>query len=316
MPRNGGAPKTPAGQLRDAIRKRNPRKPGPAREPRAVEDRYRADLRRYTKNVNTIIGAILARILPKAAKQAGLRLDATWQSLLRAAFRAIQTQIDALEPELRRAVNNAALDTAAFNRAETARVMRRIVGIDIFADSLELLSLARQWENESVSKIVTTTSDNFKTIEDTVFEGFRAGRRASSISKDIQARMDVLDTRADFWAVDQIGTLNGKLTQQRQTTLGLDEYIWRTSRDERVRQTHRNLEGTTHRWDDPPTVGERQVHPGEDYRCRCTAEPVVPGVTNIETGPADVPRNPKLVARARARARLARQRRRAREPDE
>lgn len=49
-------------------------------------------------------------------------------------------------------------------------------------------------------------------------------------------------------------------------------YIWRTQRDGRVRPSHRENEGKIFAWDDPPPTG----HPGEDYGCRCWAEPYVP----------------------------------------
>jgi uncharacterized protein with gpF-like domain len=32
--------------------------------------------------------------------------------------------------------------------------------------------------------------------------------------------------------------------------------------------------GTTHRWSAPPLVGGRRLHPGEDFNCRCWAEPI------------------------------------------
>ena len=49
-------------------------------------------------------------------------------------------------------------------------------------------------------------------------------------------------------------------------------YIWRTRRDGKVRSSHAEREGQIFSWDDPPQGG----HPGEDYGCRCTAEPYLP----------------------------------------
>jgi uncharacterized protein with gpF-like domain len=78
------------------------------------------------------------------------------------------------------------------------------------------------------------------------------------------------------------------LTQLRQTELGVSKYIWRTSRDERVRESHRAMEGRTAVWDDPAVylddegdrhprsgIGGVELHPGEDFQCRCFAEPVL-----------------------------------------
>lgn len=47
-------------------------------------------------------------------------------------------------------------------------------------------------------------------------------------------------------------------------------YIWRTKNDGNVRPEHSILDGQMFTWDNPPSVG----HPGDDYGCRCIAEPV------------------------------------------
>lgn len=46
-------------------------------------------------------------------------------------------------------------------------------------------------------------------------------------------------------------------------------YIWRTRGDGKVRASHAANNGRIFSWDNPPPVG----HPGEDFGCRCTAEP-------------------------------------------
>src|SRR5690606_18026343 len=81
--------------------------------------------------------------------------------------------------------------------------------------------------------------------------------------------------RSEFTAREQIGKLNPKIQQERQQAPGAETCIWRTSKDSRVRESHRALDGTTQRWDTPPIVDEktgRRAHPGEDFQCRCRAE--------------------------------------------
>jgi len=48
------------------------------------------------------------------------------------------------------------------------------------------------------------------------------------------------------------------------------EYVWRTVGDDKVRGEHAQRAGQRFSWDDAPDGG----HPGEDYNCRCWAEPV------------------------------------------
>ena len=47
-------------------------------------------------------------------------------------------------------------------------------------------------------------------------------------------------------------------------------YIWRTQDDDKVRSSHAINDNKIFDWDNPPPTG----HPGEDYGCRCWAEPL------------------------------------------
>ncbi|GFO82237.1 MAG: hypothetical protein A49_18640 [Methyloceanibacter sp.] len=54
-------------------------------------------------------------------------------------------------------------------------------------------------------------------------------------------------------------------------------YIWRTRGDGKVRPSHAANDGKIFAWDDPPPTG----HPGEDYGCRCWAEPYAPDAQEL-----------------------------------
>ena len=74
---------------------------------------------------------------------------------------------------------------------------------------------------------------------------------------------------------DQTSKTVGKLTEIRQTQLGIQGYEWITAGDERVRPTHVDLSGQFFRWDSPPAEG----HPGTPIQCRCTA---IAALTNAD----------------------------------
>lgn len=88
--------------------------------------------------------------------------------------------------------------------------------------------------------------------------------------------------RKAFQAYLRKGTpIEWSIKQERPTT----HYIWRTRDDEKVRPSHADNNGRVFAWDDPPETG----HPGEDYGCRCTAEPFMPsGDEFVEVELADV----------------------------
>ena len=62
--------------------------------------------------------------------------------------------------------------------------------------------------------------------------------------------------------------LNGFLQPE---GLHVDRYIWRSSADSRVRAAHAEYDDHIFLWSAPPEGG----HPGQDWNCRCTAEPVI-----------------------------------------
>lgn len=97
------------------------------------------------------------------------------------------------------------------------------------------------------------------------------GKRVETIKAEILARGNVSESRAELIARDQTLKLNGEINREQQERAGVDQYVWSTSLDERVRDTHQALEGRTFAWSDPPEIG----HPGEDFQCRCAAIPVI-----------------------------------------
>jgi SPP1 gp7 family putative phage head morphogenesis protein len=102
--------------------------------------------------------------------------------------------------------------------------------------------------------------------------------RVESLQKQIFERFDVAESRAALIARDQVLKLNSEIQQTQQINAGVAQYVWATARDERVREDHQKLDGTTHDWALPPVVnsdtGER-AHPGKSIQCRCQAIPVL-----------------------------------------
>jgi hypothetical protein len=70
----------------------------------------------------------------------------------------------------------------------------------------------------------------------------------------------------------------------RQETLGIEQYIWRTMDDGKVRALHRQYDDRTFSWDNPPADG----HPGDAFGCRCTADPVLPERLPLAPDPPEI----------------------------
>lgn len=113
-----------------------------------------------------------------------------------------------------------------------------------------------------------------------------------ALTKKLLEVADVSRSRARFWAVDQTLKLNAAVTRAKHESLGIVKYVWRTSRDGSVRDEHAALEGKTFRYDDPPETGTGKHNPGEDYWCRCHADPVLEDIEVPK--PKRQPRQPRV----------------------
>ena len=113
--------------------------------------------------------------------------------------------------------------------------------------------------NENVKLIKTIPQQYFDKIETIVFNGTMQGTRARSMISEIVEIGFSTSKRAKLIARDQTSKLNSALNRQRQENLGVEEYIWRTAGDDRVRDSHKRNNGKVFRWDDPP---DETGHPG------------------------------------------------------
>lgn len=172
------------------------------------------------------------------------------------------------------------LATAAAQRslAETDKRLAAVIGESMKVDISVALTESGPIR-ASVTKAVQANIDLIKTIPDQYFEKLGAtvwdnlvdGVRFEDLADKIQHVADVTESRAKLIARDQTSKMNGAFNEARQTSVGIDKYIWSTSGDERVREEHAVNDGKIFDWNDPPPTG----HPGEDIQCRCVALPYV-----------------------------------------
>lgn len=197
---------------------------------------------------------------------------------------AAKTLTDQMRSATKKALSasgiNGAADTAADRNVTHSKNEFKRLGIDIRKEP-NMTPLIDGWRKDSVARVTAMADDQLDKIEDILSEGF--GRRAESIAKDIERQLDdVSASRAELIARDQVLTLNAKITEFRQVASGIEEYVWTTSNDERVRDEHEALEGETFSWDEGGDPEEG--HPGEAINCRCTAFPILPELSGDDAG--------------------------------
>ena len=128
---------------------------------------------------------------------------------------------------------------------------------------------------ENVQLIKTMSDRHFASLQSNIMSAITQGKRVEEIEAIIDDRFASMESNAELIARDQIGKINGQLTEMVQTEMGLSRYRWRGVGDERERQSHRDLEGEVFSWSEPPIVDGEAVNPGQAIQCRCYAEPVI-----------------------------------------
>lgn len=181
---------------------------------------------------------------------------------------------------LRKRLESLAGMTRKLTIREWKKAVDKTLGINLMEDYYmgEFFQTALdRWVDENVSLIKTIPAETLGDMRVIVKEGFLNGKSTTCIMKEIQQKYDVEKNHARLLARDQIGKLNAAVTKAQQQDAGIEEYIWCTVGDSRVRDAHKALNGKRFRWDDPPVVDHktgRRCHPQQDYQCRCRAKPV------------------------------------------
>jgi phage putative head morphogenesis protein, SPP1 gp7 family len=256
-------------------RGRVPRVAAPRAQERALGSQYEALIEQFEQFT---IGYIEDR-LPRLYSQAGIRLDGWVEDLVQI--------IDALSLFADRVFSDSEIDRIALRSAravaditgrQAAKQLEALIGVDIFTEPYATRDIVSGYVRDNVNLIKTIRTDLLADVEGAISRTMRSGARNEDLTREIRDRFGVSKKRARVIARDQIGKLTGQLTRERHKSLGIEEYIWRTVGDERVRDRHTDLNGNIYRYDDPPvsgTGGER-LNPGEPIQCRCYAEPVLP----------------------------------------
>jgi len=169
---------------------------------------------------------------------------------------------------------------------------KRVIGIT--SKETGVAAKLRQFQIDNISYIKSLAGKQIQDIDAILVDAEAGAWRVEDLSEKLVHSFGVTQSKADLLARDQTLSLNGQLTQIRQTNAGITQYVWTTSNDERVRPTHQDLEGTVQSWASPPEVSDdgRTGHPGEDFQCRCTAFPILDELGGADSALENLRSNP------------------------
>lgn len=102
-----------------------------------------------------------------------------------------------------------------------------------------------------------------------IHRGIREGQLQKDMAKKIRLVTNISKRRAQLIARNAPLHYSGLITKHHQISAGIKSYIWQSSRDERVRDSHRKYDGEIFIWDSPGP------HPRSEVNCRCDAVPFI-----------------------------------------
>lgn len=253
--------------------------------PAVAEREYTTAILRVVDAVHLLYQRIILPQLPRLVAEASKQRGDAWDDDLKALADRLRVQLDDQAPDEQVMANVAASRVSEWNLKQWRGLVKSSLGVDLFSHEPWLGSMLKSWATENAQLISTLEDDAVKQVATWTQKGIRQGWRWEDIAQQVEDRFDVSRSRARFIARDQVGTLNGELTQARQTQAGVSGYYWETALDERVRgnptgkyphavPSHWARQGKRFTWDDAPVDGS----PGKPPNCRCWARPDLRGV--------------------------------------
>lgn len=243
--------------------------------PRTIALSYYRAIAPILERARKMLERTLTPLLPQLAQQSaeaqrhdGARADAVD---LNEVIDAVGKEFfDSLKPaEISALAEKFARATSDFEKEQAVKQVRSAFGVDVMMREPQLAAKERAFVTENVALIKSIPSQFFDDVEKRIARAVASGATPKQLAAELADRYKVADDRAMLIARDQTGKYYGQVAEARQKSMGVTRYIWRTSNDERVREEHAAREGESFSWDDPPEGG----HPGEDFQCRCYAEP-------------------------------------------
>ena len=191
------------------------------------------------------------------------------------------------------------------NRTKMMADLRKKLGIDvgtILNEQMQKDLDIMMWEASTYIK--TIPSEMTRRVADRVLQHYKGQPfpENRTLKEQIAEEFHVSDNRAKVIARDQTAKMNTSISAIRQKAIGIDMYIWRTMKDERVvgkpggkytkinplHKDHYIMEGKVCRWDNPNVYSEDNGktwknrlakmphnHPGDDIQCRCRPEALI-----------------------------------------
>ena len=242
---------------------------------------YRSGLLQLVRRCRELINGSIGQLQvywPRPTSADGIRATDSLPPSLQQLIGKAKTRLGDLDGWAKRMAVIAVQANKASVDKRLAAEIHKAIGVDvlhILQANGQLLQSMTTATRDNVALIKSIPGQYFERVAGTISEAWTQGLRWESMVEQIQRDGDITENRAKLIARDQTSKMNAAFNQQRQQQVGIERFEWSTSEDERVRESHAELDGKTFDWDSPPTVDGEVATPGTPINCRCVALPIV-----------------------------------------
>ena len=232
--------------------------------PWATEHHYTQSYRAWLKPVKDFVNDFLdthqEAILNGDGADAVIRADAVAGESFRLMVQSLNNWVGAYisddeQKKLRSPIflglGDIAENTFNFNGKQYEKSVQSALGVSFPSDEAWWINARKMWQDTNYEIIRSDIKKHIADINSATEQAVVNGWSVKALREKILA-LDhkMTKSRAAFIARDQIGKLNGTITQKRMQDIGLELYVWSGSSDERERESHVAMNNKLCRWDD------------------------------------------------------------------
>lgn len=200
------------------------------------------------------------------------------------------------------ALGKTAEEAMEFGNKEFSKMLDKGIHVNLPTSANWWNDMKSSWAEDNYTLITSNAKNYVSKINTLTEQAIVNGMSPKKLSEEIfKATESLTKKHCKLLARDQMGKLNGQITQAQMEEIGLDMYVWSTAFDDRVRDSHAAMEGLLCRWDDASVCsydggktwvdrpsGAVTLHPGQDIQCRCVGLAYYPELTaEIEGKPLE-----------------------------
>lgn len=178
-------------------------------------------------------------------------------------------------------VSNHSQKIINYSKNKIDKQVNKVYNLNPFYKEDNIKKSVQYWINYNIKSISDIPINYVNKLENIVNNVISQNKGINDKQKSIEIfKESLIDTHnkiennVAFLSRDQVNSLDGEATMVLQNEIGVKKFIWQTCRDERVRKTHRELEGQLCEWNNLPKINGETVWPGSQINCRCTAKPI------------------------------------------